>query len=172
VKKILITLLSAFLAVSTVYGAQDNSRHLTLYKSDTKKNRKHLTNDLLKSYLEIGSFRHKVLTQNIANVNTPGYKADEVTSPTQYDDFTDSSGNSRKVSLKVTSGKHINNKSSSGSGKLSSHKLKDPYEVKPNGNNVSIAQQMLKLSQNQQDYNAALKSYSATNNLISSVIGK
>jgi flagellar basal-body rod protein FlgB len=74
--------------------------------------------------------------------------------------------------MKLTSSKHINSKRSSVSGKFSSHKLKDPYEVKPNGNNVSIAQQMLKLSQNQQDYNAALKSYSATNNLLSSVIGK
>jgi flagellar basal-body rod protein FlgB len=172
VKKIFITLLSIFLAISTAYGVQANKKHLTVYKSDTKKNRKHLTNDLLKSYLEISAFRHKVLTQNIANVNTPSYKADEVTTPTQYDDLTDGAIKSRKVSLKITSGKHINNKRNGGSGKLSSHKLKDPYEVKPNGNNVSIAQQMMKLSQNQQDYNAALKSYSATNNLLSSVIGK
>lgn len=63
-----------------------------------------------------------------------------------------------------------------GSNKSTEHfskeKLKDPYEIKPNGNNVSIAQQMTKLSQNQQDYNAGLKAYSTMNALVSAVIGK
>ena len=56
--------------------------------------------------------------------------------------------------------------------KFSSHKLQDPYEVKKNGNNVSMQQQITKLSQNKNEYAAAVKAYSTTNSLFSTVLGK
>lgn len=170
-KKIFIILLILFFTIGAKAEISKPAKHLSIYKTEQKKNRNHLTNDLLKSYLEMSAFKHKTLTQNIANVNTPGYKANEVASPNQYEDLSTGGSNSRKIAMNITSEKHIKNNRNV-SKQFASHKLKDPYEIKPNGNNVSLAQQMMKLSQNQQDYNAALKSYAVTNSLVSSVIGK
>lgn len=130
------------------------------------------TNKLLRSYLEAVSFRHKILSQNLANLNTPGYKAEEVKMPKTIDDLTDKQNlRHRSVNLTATSNRHINGNKPF-SSQLSVQKLKDPFEVKPNGNNVSLAQQVTKVSQNQLAYDAALKAYVSNNALVSIVLGK
>lgn len=152
-----------------------NKRHLPLNPPDTaKKNRNPNTNDLLKSYLEFSAFRHKVLSENIANINTPNYKAEDVSVPQKYEDLVSAkAGASDRVFLATTNNHHIaGSATSSKKSRFTSRKIKDPYEIKPNGNNVSLAQQMTKLSRNQSDYNTAVKSYSTTNALISAVLGK
>lgn len=156
-------------AASNSYG--EDAKRLPLRKTEAQEEKNYPTNELLKSALELSSFRHKVLSQNMANVNTPGYKADEVDTPTRYEDLTGKGKASKRIRLAKTASKHLDGEQKA-SGKYNSHKLKDPYEIKPNGNNVSLPQQMTKLSQNQQEYGAALKSYGATNDLISTVLGK
>lgn len=154
---------------SNSYG--EEAKRLPLRKTEAQEEKNYPTNELLKSALELSSFRHKVLSQNMANLNTPGYKADEVDAPTQYQDLTGKGSVSRRIRLAKTATSHLDGKQKTG-GKFNSHKLKDPYEIKPNGNNVSLPQQMTKISQNQQEYGAALNSYGATNALISTVLGK
>ena len=151
------------------YGSSRDQK--TLYNPETRENRKYTTNELMKAYLERSSFTHKILSENVANVNTPGYKANDVASARDYETLISNKTRGRKVRMVRTSKNHLAG-SRGDSGNILSEKLKDPYEVKPNGNNVSIAQQMTKLSQNQQDYNAAVKSYATTNALISTVLGK
>jgi flagellar basal-body rod protein FlgB len=129
------------------------------------------TNQLLKSYLDLVSFRHKVLSENIANLNTPGYKANEVGMPKKFADLVHAEVKHKKITLSTTSEKHLKGKSET-QGSFASHKLKDPYEVKLNGNNVSIAQQMSKLSQNNTNYETALKAYQSGHNLMAAVHGK
>jgi flagellar basal-body rod protein FlgB len=160
---------SALQLIKTSYAS--GPARLSLEKPELRETKKHQTNDLFKSYLEVSSLRHKVLSQNIANLNTPGYKADEVDIPTKYDELIGDKKKIKRVRMVTTSKTHIIG-SSNASSKFTSHKLRDPYEIKPNGNNVSLAQQMTKLSQNQQDYNAALKGYTATNGLLSATLGK
>jgi flagellar basal-body rod protein FlgB len=169
IKKTLFFCAFCILTMScNVYGAN----HIAMKKSDNSDNGKNTTtNELMKSYLELTAFKHKILSENLANVNTPGYKAEDVDSPKDYSDLTGKGRSNRALKLVITSDNHIADTKRS-SGKLSSHKLKDPYEVKPNGNNVSLAQQMTKLSQNQQDYNAAVKGYAVMNSLVSAVLGK
>jgi len=168
-KKTLV--LFAFYILTTSFSAY-GGKHISMKKSDNSDDTNNTTtNELMKSYLELTSFRHKVLSQNLANVNTPGYKAEEVDAPKEYSDLTGKGKAARGVRLARTADNHIDGGQKSG-GKFSSHKLKDPYEVKPNGNNVSLAQQMTKVSQNQQDYNAAVKGYAVMNSLVSAVLGK
>jgi flagellar basal-body rod protein FlgB len=147
------------------------AEHITLLKTADKVNKKYKTNDLFKSYLELSSFKHKVLSQNLANINTPRYKADDVEMPTNYDNIAGDQKLNHKINMARTSDKHIAGSPGTES-KFSSHKLKDPYETKMNGNNVSLAQQTTKLSQNKNDYLASVKAYSTTNALFSSVLGK
>jgi flagellar basal-body rod protein FlgB len=152
-------------------SAERSSSHIPLHKQSVRETKKHRTNDLFKSYLELSSFRHKTLAQNVANVNTPGYKADEVGMPEGYDGLIGRGKTSRKITMAKTSSKHISGNKDS-SGKFSSHKLKDPYEIKKNGNNVSMGQQMTKIAQNKNDYNVAVKGYATLNSLYGTVIGK
>lgn len=136
----------------------------------TKK--KATSQDLLRSHLDLVSFRHKILSENLANLNTPGYKANEVKMPSTIEEL--ASGNNKgqkKIALKTTSKRHMTGRYSTDSNHVS-HKLKDPLEVKQNGNNVSLAQQVNKLSQNQSAYDTGLKISASTNSLISTILGK
>lgn len=167
--RLILIILSLFLSVST--EAKQQAKHITLYKPDVRESKKYRTSDLFKSYLELSAFRHKTLAQNVANVNTPGYKADEVKMPDDFNDLLGKERTSKKVTLARTSSKHISGNNESDK-KFSSHKLKDPYEIKKNGNNVSMAQQMSKISQNKNDYNIAVKGYATLNSLYGTVVGK
>jgi flagellar basal-body rod protein FlgB len=143
-----------------------------IHAIDKKDKKAATTNDLIHSYLDIVSFRHKILSQNVANLNTPGYKADEVEIPKTIDGLADRQKLRRKsISLATTSNKHMGGRNQSIS-KFATQKLKDPFEIKPNGNNVSLAQQVTKISQNQTAYDTALKAYSSSNSLVSTVLGK
>jgi flagellar basal-body rod protein FlgB len=151
--------------------ASGKASHIPLTKPGRQEYNKHQTNELFKSYLEASSFRHKILSQNIANVNTPGYKANEVEMPDTFDDLNPNNTSVKKVRMATTSRNHIV-PNRSRERRFSSHKIKNPDEIKKNGNNVSLRQQMTKLSQNKNDYAAVMKTYAATNSLFSAVIGK
>ncbi len=109
------------------------------------------------------SARQQILSQNIANVNTPHYKAKDLlikNSPnTRYKKL-------KNFKLTTTSSKHF-----AGKRYLNNKLIKvKTFESKPNGNNVSIEEELPKLSQNTNDYNSTLKIYSTLNNLISMTI--
>ncbi len=102
--------------------------------------------DTLNLRLRYLSQNQSVISQNLANANTPGYKSMELISP----DYSSATGNNGK--LIVTSPMHIG-----GIGKQTGFKLtkqKNAYETAPNGNNVSVEEQMLKMSQNSTKYQA------------------
>lgn len=160
-----------FIIIIASHASADSVQRMALLKPQQREARQHQTKDLFKSYLEISAYRNKVLSQNLANINTPGYKADEVSMPESLDQLSGEGKTTHNVRMKVTSERHMAG-SKSKDGKFTSQKLKDPDEIKKNGNNVSLRQQMTKLSQNKNDYAAAVKGYATTNSLFSSVLSK
>ncbi len=128
------------------------------------------TQDLLKKRLELLTFRHEVLTRNVANINTPGYKADEVEMPRKFKDLI----SPRKGGVKMhrTSALHMAGNKQGINGKFATVKLQDPHEVKKNGNNVSLSQQVTKISQNDTEYSGALKAYQSISALVPAVLGR
>jgi len=127
-------------------------------------------NKLLHSYLNLASLRHKTLSENVANLNTPGYTANEVRMPHNMEQLMGKQNGRRPVSLRLTSSKHmVGRKVITGSGAV--EKLQDPFEIKPNGNNVSLAQQMAKISQNELEYQKALTAYQGLNSLTPAILG-
>lgn len=94
------------------------------------------------SYL---SQNQALISKNLANANTPGYKAMELQAPTG-----NSGGSS---SLRTTSPMHIGGTKKS--GRFVAIRQKDTYETAPNGNNVSIEEQMVKMSDNSMQYQSA-----------------
>ena len=141
------------------------------FGQNIKQHKEPTTNKLLHNYLNLLSFRHKVLSQNVANINTPGYKADEVKMPENVSDLDTSKTKHRKLTLRNTSFRHMKSRKTE-TGQFNAEKLKDPFEVKANGNNVSLNQQITKISQNQTAYDTAVKTYAASNSLLSTLLGK
>lgn len=89
--------------------------------------------------------RQSVISQNLANADTPGYKAKKLQPM-------DSRGSS--ISLVTTSPKHISGNRYKGPARV----VEDPntrYET-IDGNTVVIEDQMLKMNQNTLDYRATL----------------
>ena len=122
---------------------------------------------LMKAKMNYASARHEVLAQNIANVDTPGYRARDIEAPDFKDMLAKSSGG---VALAATNPKHISN---AGGGAASFRADKRPYtyEQSPVGNNVVAEEEMMRISQNQGEYQKALNLYRKTLTLFKTALG-
>ncbi len=110
------------------------------------------------------SQNQSVISKNLANAHTPAYKALELKEP-EY-----SKDNSHHIALKTTSPMHISTAGSLGVN-FKTTKQKDTYETAPNGNNVSIEEQMLKMSKNNTQHQEVTALAKKFNNLIAVAAG-
>jgi flagellar basal-body rod protein FlgB len=94
------------------------------------------------------STRQQVISENVANADTPGYKAKEV------DPFDIQL--SRARGLQATHEKHI---SHSRGGEYAVREATDHWGESPNGNTVSLEQQTIKAAETAEDYQAAVNVY-------------
>ncbi|WP_306146194.1 flagellar basal body rod protein FlgB [Roseibium sp. MMSF_3412] len=121
----------------------------------------------LKSKMQWHQSRQSVLAENIANANTPGYVSRDVKSYS----FQDHIGlQNAAVSTSVTKVGHISG-SVSGQLRVKVEKL-DSFEVTPDGNNVNLEEQMMKITQNQMDFQAATSLYTKGLGLIRTALSK
>jgi flagellar basal-body rod protein FlgB len=126
---------------------------------------------LMKAKLSYMSEQQSVLAQNVANADTPGYKAMDVAEP----DFkamlkSGGSGAAQKLQLVATNEKHMGG----GAGAASMFKaMQRPNtdELNPDGNNVAIEEEMAKVGANQAEYQKVLNLYSKTISLFKIAIG-
>ncbi|MCR9220683.1 MAG: flagellar basal body rod protein FlgB [Alphaproteobacteria bacterium] len=91
--------------------------------------------------------RQRVLAQNIANADTPGYRARDI-EPIDFDRAL--KGQQGALQLAVTSPAHVT--SASGQESFRSVRNRSPYEVAPAGNQVVIEEQMMRLSETAGDF--------------------
>jgi flagellar basal-body rod protein FlgB len=120
------------------------------------------------SYLQT---RQKVISQNISNANTPGYKPSdlgELNFGSTLDNVTKSSG-IKKVTMESTDPGHI---SPDAHMQASVQKSKTTYEVKPDKNAVDIEEQMTKASDVQMNYNLMLNVYSNNMDMVRMSLGR
>lgn len=126
----------------------------------------------MKVKLNYMSARQAVLAQNIANADTPDYKAKDISAP----DFKQMMGQSgigsaQNLPLSATSKKHISGGSGSGTD-FQAEKRKSTYELNPTGNNVVIEEEMMKVAENQAEYQKVLNLYRKTIDLFKTAIGR
>ena len=130
----------------------------------------------MKAKLSYLSERQSVLAQNVANADTPGYKAKDVVPP----DFLKMAKNSmpgvagggsvQKLHMTTTSSKHLaQNMASATSLKVIKRATTD--ELNPDGNNVVIEEEMSKVAANQLDYQKVLNLYSKAITMFKTAIG-
>lgn len=122
------------------------------------------TNSDLIKQIDYLQQKHEVLATNVANSNSPKYRAKDLEAP----DFMHrkSKVKAPKMRMKITNNRHIKPNQA-----LSSNKYKvledNSGAMKPNKNNVNLAKQVSKMAANSDEMSAALKHYRSNMDLIS-----
>ncbi|MHA1523154.1 MAG: flagellar basal body rod protein FlgB [Alphaproteobacteria bacterium] len=124
--------------------------------------------NMLKTRMKWHQARQQVLAQNVANSDTPGFVPSDIKSPNIQ-----GSQNSRTFAgLAVTNVGHISGTAASaGAGGRVGHAETSGWETTPAGNSVVLEEQMMKVTQNQMDYQAAAALYARSLSLIKSAMG-
>jgi flagellar basal-body rod protein FlgB len=107
---------------------------------------------LLEKAIDAGSLRQRVIANNIANINTPGFKKSSVA----FESILKKNLNTGRIPLKYSDSRHF--------GAADSLDAINPTVVKENttsmrsdGNNVDVEQEMVRLVLNTINYNADIQ---------------
>jgi len=119
------------------------------------------------------SDRQRVIAQNIANSETPGFKARMV----EDADFSDLLGSASSGSIRVAKPRVELTAGMKGLGAIQPAGAgivldKDISETKPDGNNVTLEDQLLKLGQVQADFTAMTNLYRKQLSMLKTAVGK
>lgn len=99
-------------------------------------------NTMMKAHMKYMSERQGVLAQNIANMDTPAYKAQDL-KKLDFKRLAEDQHN--RLEMVATSPAHLNGTLTGGTS-FTTIKDKDTFEVRPNQNNVVMEDQMGKVS--------------------------
>ena len=106
----------------------------------------------LQKGLSAASLRQQVIAHNVANINTPGYKRQDVTFE---EEFGRALNNSQDSYLRTTNERHS---ASAGSGSLGTSGARvitqASSSLRYDGNNVDVDEEMSKLAENNIRFNA------------------
>jgi flagellar basal-body rod protein FlgB len=112
--------------------------------------------------------RQATLAQNVANVDTPGYRSRDLETP-NFSKMVSSSAPS-KVQMWKTNPLHQSGlKASSGQ---KDYKLRETYETNFNKNTVSIEEEMKKVSDTQMEYQTVTNLYRKTVEMFKTASGR
>lgn len=120
--------------------------------------------------------RQKLLAQNVANADTPGYKPKDIRQ-LGIDPASRGADQSRMMApvkgyqangMAVTDARHIAPSSDS----MASSMRGASYETRPSGNAVELESEMLKVSQNQIDFQTAANLYQRSLSTMKIALGK
>lgn len=117
------------------------------------------------------SQRQQVIAQNLANSETPGYKSRDVSEP-NFGDLLQGAGgiNIAKPRVELTGTmKNLGAVQPVGSGLVFD---KDITETKPDGNNVTLEDQLLKMGKVQADFSAMTNIYRKQMMLLKTALSK
>jgi flagellar basal-body rod protein FlgB len=125
---------------------------------------------VLRTRMEWVQARQKVLAENVANADTPGYQPQDLVQPKFKQQGALQQPHVGGVSLERTNPLHLagfpDNNSSFRSTSGGS------FEVTPTGNAVNLENQMMKVAGNQMDYQVATALYTRSLGLIKTALGK
>lgn len=119
---------------------------------------------MLRTRMQWHQERQRVLAENVANADTPNFKARDLAAPKF-----DSALTTASVDLARTAPAHLSGPGGTGSRFRSE---REQFEVRPRGNAVSLEDEMMKVAANQMDYQAASALYGRSLALIKLAIGK
>ncbi len=121
---------------------------------------------MLRTRMQWHQERQQVLSENIANADTPNFRPSDL-NPLKFDSSLKVAQN---VALARTSSGHMTGLSG-GSDQFRMAKA-GLTETRPAGNAVSLEDEMMKVAENQMDYQAATTLYSKSLGLMKTALGK
>ena len=126
--------------------------------------------DALRTKMKWHQTRQRVLAENVANADSPDYRAREL-KPPEFGSMlrVNTPG---AVSTRVTDVKHIEVAGRSDTAPRFGDDTQDNFETTPSGNSVVVEEQMMKVAANQMDYQAATTLYSKSINLLRMALGQ
>ena len=124
--------------------------------------------DALAQKMKWHQARQGLLAENIANAETPGYRGRDLKAY-GFEDHMRAVSTARVVTTSTTNPAHIQIASdTTGFGTSGSN----GFEVTPEGNGVTLEDEMMKVSANQLDYQAVTTLYSRSVRLIRTALGR
>ena len=113
------------------------------------------------------SERQAILSQNIANADSPGYRARDLTPL----NFKDTLQDAVRLPVAVTEGSHL-----AGTGPRSEYRIdkknaKEVYEASPNGNGVVLEEQMVAMQESKLQHDLATNLYSKHITMFKTALG-
>jgi flagellar basal-body rod protein FlgB len=125
---------------------------------------------MLRMRMDWAQARQKVLAENVANSDTPNYRARDLT-PLKFPEPAEvAPARVAGVTLARTESGHLAGFGADGQTFPTQNKV--GYEVRPAGNAVSLEEEMMKVAANQMDYQAATAIYARSLRLIKTALGK
>ena len=124
----------------------------------------------LKTKMKWHQARQKVLAENVANADTPNYRARDLKTP----DFrqTLQVARAEQISTAVTHKTHFTERASGEGAQPFKDRTSQSWEVTPTGNGVVLEDQMIKVSENQFDYQLASTIYARSLGLLRTALGR
>lgn len=111
------------------------------------------TPKFLKKNLDFYLMRNSLIASNIANIDTPGYKASDI----KFDDLLKKVvGTGNQLKMKATNDNHITSDIKQ-IDKIKPKIVTESDPARPDGNNVKIEKEMLKLVETQLMYNSIVQ---------------
>ncbi len=109
--------------------------------------------DLMRKTLDFASSRHLLITTNVTNADTPGYKAHDIDFQSQLREVFQSDD---QLSMKKTNERHFG-PSTEAVMAMQPEPFEEAQASKSNGNNVDMDKEMAKLAENQIRFNATIQ---------------
>ena len=121
---------------------------------------------MLKTRMHWHQTRQKLLAENVSNADTPGFQPKDLRVPTFAPDGAATGG--ALVALR-TDPKHL----AGASGRAGEdQRFARRFEITPSGNAVSLEDEMLKVAQNQSDYQLAASLYQKSLQMLRTAVGR
>jgi flagellar basal-body rod protein FlgB len=124
---------------------------------------------MLTGQMRYSAERQKVLAQNISNIDTPGYKAKDVKQP-DFAKLVEGESTGGGLAMRTTSPKHFGG-NLGGSGVFRIEEAHSGSETSPNGNSVSLEDQMAKVSDTGAQYEISSSLYKKFTQLYRTALG-
>ncbi len=119
---------------------------------------------MLRTKMQWHQQRQQVLSQNVANADTPNYRPLDLADPK----FQLGAPGVGPLQLARTDPQHLAGFTDAGNFPNNPNQ----YQVRPAGNAVNLEDEMMKVAANQMDYQAATQLYSRSMGLLRTAVGK
>ncbi|MDE9450079.1 FlgB family protein [Aliiroseovarius sp. Z3] len=108
--------------------------------------------------------RQSVIAQNVANADTPGYRAKDIAS------FADTFRDDNRVAMQATRASHLNG--SAGQTAPDQQTVHRAGAMSPNGNSVALETEMMAAAEAKRDHDLALTVYKTSLGIMRTALGR